>query len=84
MSVGEGSTRGGVDAGEFVSEDGDADAGAAGEESASFDGSVAGGGTDEASYFGADGVVFVGAEIVDVDVERTEVSDESVFESAAK
>lgn len=84
MSIGERSTRGGVYAGEFVGEDGDSDAGAAGEEAASFDGGVGGGGADEAADLGADGVVFVGAEIVDVDVERAEVSDESVFEITAE
>ena len=65
---------------EFVGDHGDADAGSAGEKSAS----VGGGGADAAADFGGDGVVGVGADVFDFDVEGLEVGDESVFERAAE
>lgn len=68
-------TRGGEHARELVGEDGDSDAGAAGDEAAGFDGAVRGGGGDAAADIGGDGVVGGSAEVFNVDVERAEVGD---------
>lgn len=73
--VGGGEAGGGEDAGEFVGEDGDAGAGAAGDEAADLYGGGGGGLGDAAADFGSDGVVRGGSEIFDVDVEGAEVGD---------
>lgn len=75
MRVGGGGACGGVDAGEFVGEDRDAYARAACEEAAGFGCGVGGSGAYAVADLGGDGVVLVGAEVFDVDVEGAEVGD---------
>lgn len=79
---GGGEAGGGEHAGEFVGEDGDADAGATGDEAAG------GGGRgerlrDAAADLGAGGIVGRGSEVFDLDVEGAEVGDKSVFERSS-
>lgn len=78
---------GSVDARELVGEDGDADAGAAGEEAAGFGsgGCFAGGGADVVADALGDGVVLVGAKVDDLDSWfGAEVGEKGVLEVAAE
>ncbi|KAK2966455.1 hypothetical protein RJ640_005434 [Escallonia rubra] len=76
---------GGEDAGELVGEDGDVDAGAAGDEAEGLGGRGGGCGETYASTdLLGDRVVLVGAEILDVDAEGAEVGDGGVLDGRAE